>query len=67
MNFNLVNNLYVFKLLLLDQNNPTAVWLILLDMRYNKSDICKENKKELSVFANEFFVFFFYNFYIFYF
>ncbi len=32
MNFNLVNYLYLFKLLILNQYSPTAVWLILLGM-----------------------------------
>ncbi len=32
MNFNLVNYLYFLKLLLLNQSNPTKVWLILLGM-----------------------------------
>ncbi len=41
MNFNFVNYLYLFKLLLLNQNNPTAVWLILLGMRNKKSNFWK--------------------------
>ncbi len=36
MNFNLVNDLYLFKLLL-NQNNPTAVWLILPGLRNKKN------------------------------
>ncbi len=47
MNFNFVNYLYLFKSLLLNQNNPTAVWLILLGMR-NKKNVISEKKKYLS-------------------
>ncbi len=43
MNFNFVNYLHLFKLLLLNQNNPTAVWLILLGMR-NKKKMISEKK-----------------------
>ncbi len=43
MTFNLVNYLYLFMLLLLNQNNTTAVWIILLGMR---------NKEKLLFFAN---------------
>ncbi len=52
MNFNLINNLYLLKLLLLNQNNPTAVWLLLLGMR-NKKKVISENKikMELSIFC----------------
>ncbi len=48
MNFNLVNYLYLFKLLLLNQNNPTAVWLILPGMR-NKKNMISERKKNKKV------------------
>ncbi len=41
MNFNFVNYLYLFKLVLLNQNNPTAVWLILLGMHNKKRDFWK--------------------------
>ncbi len=44
MNFNFVNYLYLFKLLLLIQNNPTAVWLILLGMRNKKKNVISEKK-----------------------
>ncbi len=53
MNFNFVNYLYLFKLLLLNQNKPTAVWLILLGM-HNKKNVVK---MELTVFANELFIY----------
>ncbi len=42
MNINFVNHLYLFKLLLLNQNNPTEVWLILLGM--HKKNLISENK-----------------------
>ncbi len=43
MNFNFENYLYLFKLLLLNQNNATEVWLILLGMRSKKTWFLKEN------------------------
>ncbi len=46
MYFNLVNYLYLFKLLLLNQNNPTVVWLILLGMRIKKK-VTLEHKSSL--------------------
>ncbi len=54
MNFNFINDLYLCKLLLINQNNPPADWLILLGMRNKK----KHNfwKNRLSVFANELFI-----------
>ncbi len=39
MNYNFVSYLYLFELLLLNQNNPTAVWLILLGMHNKKNMI----------------------------
>ncbi len=36
MNFHFVSYLYLFKLLLLIQNNQTAIWLILLGMHSKK-------------------------------
>ncbi len=45
MNFNFVSYMYLLKLLLLNQNNPTAVWLILLGMRNKKKNMISENKK----------------------
>ncbi len=44
MKFNFVNYLYLFKLLLINQNNPTAVWLILLGM-CNKINMISEKIK----------------------
>ncbi len=58
MNYNFVNYLYLFKLLLLNQNNQTAVWLIVLGMRNKKKrDFWKNIKMELLVFANELFIY----------
>ncbi len=44
MNFNFENYLYLFKLLLLNQNNATEVWLILLGMCSKKTCFLKENE-----------------------
>ncbi len=41
MNFNCINDLYLCKLFLINQNNPPADWLILLGMR-NKKNIISE-------------------------
>ncbi len=43
MNFNLVNYLYLFKVIIINQNNPAAVWLILLGMRNKKNWFLKKN------------------------
>ncbi len=40
MNFNFVNDLHLFKLLL-NQNSPTAVSLILIGIRNKKTDFWK--------------------------
>ncbi len=42
MNFNLVNYLYLFKVIIINQNNPAAVWLILLGMRNKKNRFLKK-------------------------
>ncbi len=51
MNFNVVSYLYLFKLLLLNQNNPTAVWLILFGMRNKKNMISEKIKNEVICFC----------------
>ncbi len=48
MNFNLVNYLYLFKVIIINQNNPAAVWLILLGMR-NKKQISEKNINGVTV------------------
>jgi len=52
MNFSLKNNLYLFKLLLLNRNNPTAVWLLYyLECAIKKEISENKIKMELSIFC----------------
>ncbi len=64
MNFNLEMYLYLFKLLLLNQNNPTAVWFILLGIAVKKLAFWK--KMELSFFLNELFMYYLHSAYTYY-